>query len=86
MGPNLRSIEAQRWEIHLSKQHEIECETSLASIRDLSDFCEAWPELRKRVQHHIQCDTAEESELRDTLKWLCLLSDRICAQASDFGI
>lgn len=86
MDQILRQMDAHRWEIRVSKQHDISSKKSLDDVRDLSDFCEAWPELREHVQLHIQSDAIEEAELRATLTWLCHLSDRICAQASDFGI
>lgn len=74
--PNFRKLE-----LHLNNTNE-----PVGSIRDLSEFCELWPELRENVLGHIESDTLMDGELRATLKWLCLLSDRICAQASDFEL
>ncbi|WP_299409998.1 hypothetical protein [uncultured Roseobacter sp.] len=62
---------------------KIDAGRPVETIRDLSDFCEAWPKLRESVLHHIQSGSPIDQDLRDTLNWMCLLSDRVCAQTSD---
>lgn len=53
-------------------------DTSL-EIRDLSDFCLRWPELRNIVQASERNGfAADDPALRVVLRWLCLLADRVC--------
>ena len=79
---------SQNWELNLRKLelHLNNSNEPTSSIRDLSEFCELWPGRREVVLEYIESDALTDGELRATLKWLCLLSDRICAQASDFDL
>lgn len=48
-------------------------------IRDLSDFCLKWPELREIVlAREREGLAAEDTELQVVLRWLRLLADRVC--------
>ncbi len=52
----------------------------LDGLRDLGDFCIAWPELRELVAK----DAIEASDLSEDAKevvaWLSLLADKVCRQ------
>ena len=48
-------------------------------IRDLSDFCLKWPELRSIVlAREREGLAAEDPELQVVLRWLRLLADSVC--------
>lgn len=46
-----------------------------ARIRDLSDFCRKWPQLRRLIPPE---SLAQPEEARLVLGWLLLLADRVC--------
>lgn len=49
----------------------------LLGVRDLSDFCLRWPDLRAELQRNVHaapCDARTES----IIGWLVLLADRSC--------
>ena len=52
---------------------------SIEKLRDLSDFCQNWPELRALLT--AECDgTAVENQSKQAIvNWLVLLADRVCA-------
>ena len=52
-------------------------------IRDLSDFCEAWPALRGQVRAFVERRCPDDPQMRAALIWLCLLADRVYYQPPD---
>ena len=54
-------------------------------IRDLSDFCLRWPELRPLVEKHCpgpggNVPESSADEHTEIVHWLCLLADRVCLE------
>ena len=50
-------------------------------IRDLSDFCLRWPDLREIVlRREREGFDPDDPDLRAVLRWLRLLADRICCE------
>lgn len=46
-------------------------------IRDLSDFCLKWPDLREELQRRLRAEPGEE-RTEAIIGWLVLLADRAC--------
>ena len=53
-------------------------EPVLESIRDLSDFCNAWPELCRWVSDDALSGLPAHANTIATIRWLVLLADRVC--------
>lgn len=51
----------------------------VGNLRDLSDFCQIWPELREFIiVDDLSVSQGEELD-RAIVRWLVLLADRVCA-------
>ena len=50
----------------------------LEEIRDLSDFCEKWSELRPTVSDDSLAASSLPDQSREVIRWLTLLADRVC--------
>ncbi len=61
---------------HTSRPGKVE--TELASIRDLSDFCIRWPDLRQWVSDDALHGVSGPEDTLRTIRWLVLLADRVC--------
>ena len=50
----------------------------LGSIRDLSDFCNNWPQVRRWVSDDALGAASIHANTLTTIRWLVLLADRVC--------
>lgn len=53
---------------------------ALDGLRDLSDFCQYWPELKKLVadERLAGIDLHAGADTYRTIKWMRALADRVC--------
>ena len=47
-------------------------------IRDLSDFCERWPEIRDSMPDIPVARKSLKPGQQEVVKWMLLLTDRVC--------
>ena len=52
--------------------------TDPQSIRDLSDFCNNWTDLRQWVCEDALNNVSAHANTLATIRWLTLLADRVC--------
>ena len=66
------------------KRHSVHRKTH-PPIRDLSDFCLRWPELRPQIEKYLAGPGGNvvgrsADEQTEIVRWLCLLADRVCLE------
>lgn len=49
-----------------------------AAIRDISEFCEKWPDLKKLHDVKEVENLSIEPEIKELIVWLYKLADRVC--------
>ncbi len=53
------------------------------AIRDLSDFCVQWADLKPRLAPEALAQAGLDPEQREAVGWLVLLADRVCDDLGD---
>ncbi|MEM8853058.1 MAG: hypothetical protein AAGD34_05105 [Pseudomonadota bacterium] len=51
--------------------------TAPVKVRDLSDFCERWPQLRPSLETFVQ-DRDDLGDVGETIGWLIVMADKVC--------
>lgn len=57
----------------------------MKKIRDLSDFCTQWPDLRNLVATGQLDEAGMADETRRTIEWLTVLADKVCVVTNEAG-
>ena len=52
-------------------------QTGVSEVRDLSSFCQMWPQLRSNVPDNIQKGDVVTEESAETIRWLILMADKV---------
>lgn len=52
-----------------------ECIEILNDLRDLSDFCVHWPQLKPMLQNITELSEMDREQIK-LVQWLCLLADK----------
>lgn len=60
---------------------EIRARRRIAQLRDLSDFCNCWNEIRNVAEASARKLDGTDKEAADTLDWLIILADKVCIDA-----
>jgi hypothetical protein len=63
---------------------ENEQQEKFENVRDLSEFCQKWPRLRPIVSDIETTEEISSEEVREIVKWLVLLADRVCFREEYF--
>ncbi|XWN30451.1 MAG: hypothetical protein ROR55_23670 [Devosia sp.] len=51
--------------------------TAPVKVRDLSDFCERWPQLRPSLETYVE-GRDDLGEVGETIGWLIVMADKVC--------
>lgn len=53
------------------------------AVRDLADFCQRWPEIRKALRPDHDLDGFSDVARCRLIFWFCELTDRVCVRPEE---